>query len=200
MQISEVICTRISHDTIGNIGTVYNALELLEGDYADCFDDIKKMLDYSSRVLTSRMKFFRLAFGLENAELNNQKSVFLSIENYLKTLSGASAKISFEADNTLPEHNRIIMQAVMMLADVMPYGGEIRCCFENEKLWIAATSERGYSDIKIADIKAIVSGSKDFNQNPQYAHILALLEEIKDIYKLKFINIEGPTIIIGKNL
>ena len=69
INISELICTRISHDLIGNIGAFANAVELLEDD--DFIDEIKNTLKTSSEVLTARLKFFRMAFGLTNANLEN---------------------------------------------------------------------------------------------------------------------------------
>ena len=46
--ITELVCTRISHDIIGNIGAVANAVELLEEGDLDFLDDIKSILKNSS--------------------------------------------------------------------------------------------------------------------------------------------------------
>ena len=53
--VSELICTRISHDLIGNIGAVSNAVELLEEGDMDFLDDIKSILKTSSGVLSARL-------------------------------------------------------------------------------------------------------------------------------------------------
>ena len=46
--ISEIVATRLSHDLIGNIGAVANAVELLnEGDEEDR-EDIGNILNFSS--------------------------------------------------------------------------------------------------------------------------------------------------------
>ena len=65
--ITEIVCTRISHDLIGNIGALANALELMEDDDIDFMEEIKSTLNFSSTVLMSRLKFFRMVFGLNNA-------------------------------------------------------------------------------------------------------------------------------------
>ena len=71
-QISELVCTRISHDLIGNIGAVSNAVELLDED-PESVADVKPILEFSSKVLSARLKFFRLAFGLNNTSVKMLK-------------------------------------------------------------------------------------------------------------------------------
>ena len=75
-KLSQIICTRISHDLIGNIGAVSNAVELLEEGDMDFMDDIKSILQVSSEVLSSRLKFFRLAYGLDNSNINDSNTLF----------------------------------------------------------------------------------------------------------------------------
>lgn len=56
-ELAELICTRISHDVIGNVGAVSNAVELLEEGDMDFLDDIRSILKVSSSVLSARLKF-----------------------------------------------------------------------------------------------------------------------------------------------
>ena len=176
--LSQVICTRISHDLIGNAGALSNALELLEDGDTDFLDDIKKILAGSSAVLSARMRFFRLAFGLDNAALFDNKGVFGVIKNYLHTLGNMTNKYDFQAENTRPEHNRYILLTVMIFADLLIKGGEIRACFENDDLWIAGVSQTDFPRDKIAAVKSILHGDKDYETDAQYAHILCLKELI----------------------
>ena len=46
-QIAELVCTRISHDLIGNIGAISNAMELMEDDPSDV-EDLKPLLHLRS--------------------------------------------------------------------------------------------------------------------------------------------------------
>ena len=56
--LAEIIATRLSPDLIGNIGAVSNAVELLnEGDEQD-LEDVNNILNFSSKVLSKRLKFF----------------------------------------------------------------------------------------------------------------------------------------------
>ena len=71
LDLTQAVSTRISHDLIGNIGAVSNAVELLEEGDMDFLPDIKSILNTSSSVLSARLKFFRMAFGLDNSNLEN---------------------------------------------------------------------------------------------------------------------------------
>lgn len=55
--ISEIVATRLSHDLIGNIGAVANAVELLNEGDEDDREDIGNILNFSSKVLSRRLKF-----------------------------------------------------------------------------------------------------------------------------------------------
>ena len=116
INISELICTRISHDLIGNIGAFANAVELLEDEDDDFIDEIKNTLKTSSEVLTARLKFFRMAFGLTNANLENIETVKKVTEDYLQTLNlNHPVKADIKIINS--PFNRAVMLACMCAAE-----------------------------------------------------------------------------------
>ena len=47
-ELSELICTRLSHDLIGSIGAVASALELMEEDGGTTDEDTKKIVDFKN--------------------------------------------------------------------------------------------------------------------------------------------------------
>ena len=100
--VSELICTRLIHDIIGNIGAVANAVELLEDGDLDFIDDIKSILSVSSKTLSARLKFFRMTFGLNNANLENNEIVIKTAQDYLLTLGNKDFPINlnFNITNT----------------------------------------------------------------------------------------------------
>lgn len=193
--LSQLICTRISHDLIGNAGALSNALELMEDDDMEFWSDIKKIISASSSVLSARMRFFRLTFGLDNTALFDNKTVFSAINDYLKTLGNMTNVYDFAAENTLPEHNRAILLSVMILADFTLKGGEIKTCYENENLWVAISTEKGFSEDKIAAVKAIISGSDNYNTDAQYAHIMCLKELLGQKGRINLIQNEKETVV-----
>ena len=122
INISELICTRISHDLIGNIGAFANAVELLEDEDDDFIDEIKNTLKTSSEVLTARLKFFRMAFGLTNANLENIETVKKVTEDYLQTLNlNHPVKADIKIINS--PFNRAVMLACMCAAEVIVPAG-----------------------------------------------------------------------------
>ena len=112
--VTELICTRISHDLIGNIGAVSNAVELLEEGDMDFLDDIRSILKTSSQVLSARLKFFRMAFGLVNANLEDKSLVVKTTEDYLKTIGNQNFPIKLEAGDFSPASAKIFMICAMM--------------------------------------------------------------------------------------
>ncbi len=160
-QLSELICTRLSHDLIGNIGAVANAVELLEEGDLDFLDDIKSILNFSSKTLSARMKFFRMAFGLTNANLDDVNMVNKTIQDYVATLGNKNfpIEVCFEAYST--KYSRIVMLLVMILADMFIKGGKILVKEQNCKLFVNNSDVSTISPQKYKSILAVLSGEEE---------------------------------------
>lgn len=176
--VTELVCTRISHDLIGNIGAVANAVELMEDGDMDFFDDIKQILKVSSGVLSARLKFFRMAFGLNNANLNDAALVEKTTRDYLKSVENKNFPISLNLGNYSIKFSRIMMLAVMILADVTIKGGEINVFEQNCKLFVNISAVSKVSASKTEDILALLSGQKE-EYLAQYAPVFYLRDLIK---------------------
>ncbi len=155
-ELAEIISTRISHDLIGNIGAVGNAVELLEEGDMDFLDDIKSILKVSSGVLNSRMKFFRMAFGLDNSNIEDEEQVNKISQAYIKTIgSGANNGISLKMTLSGKKLYREAMLSVMILVDTIIRGGEITITCDGNGVAAKLRSEKGLSAEKIATLKTI---------------------------------------------
>jgi hypothetical protein len=73
-------------------------VELLEEGDMDFIDDIKSILGVSSKNLAARLKFFRMAFGLNNANLENKETVVKTVQDYLHTIGNKDFPITLLYD------------------------------------------------------------------------------------------------------
>lgn len=176
--VTELVCTRISHDLIGNIGAVANAVELLEEGDTDFLDDIKEILKVSSSVLSARLKFFRMAFGLDNANLTDLSLVEKTIKDYLKTIGNKNFPINLNLGDYSIKFTRIMMLSVMILADIMIKGGEINVFEQDCKLFVNISAVSKTSASKTEDILALLSGERE-EYLAQYAPVFYLRDLIK---------------------
>lgn len=157
--VTELICTRISHDLIGNIGAVSNAVELLEEGDMDFLDDIRSILKTSSLVLSARLKFFRMAFGLVNANLEDKSLVVKTTEDYLKTIGNQNFPIKLEAGDFSPASAKIFMICAMIMADTLIKGGNITIGEENGRFYAFASAPK-LAGQKVGVLASILSGDE----------------------------------------
>ena len=163
-EIVELVCTRISHDLVGSIGTVSNALEMWEDDPEDVVS-IKPLLENSSQTLGARMKFFRIAFGLKNAAPKEISELNEIIDKYLLTIGNPKAPILMRSNIQNVSYYKILMLSVMALADVFVRGGEIKAFETEESLVFEATSDFELSASKLENMKNALKG-KIPEENP----------------------------------
>ena len=123
--IAELVCTRISHDVIGNVGAVANAVELLEEGDLDFLDDIKSILKNSSQNLAARLKFFRMAFGLSNSNLDDKKLVEKTALEYLASLGNKDFPIMLKFNISNSKNYKTALIMIMVMADLLVRGGNI---------------------------------------------------------------------------
>ena len=174
--ITEIVCTRISHDLIGNIGALANALELMEDDDIDFMEEIKSTLNFSSTVLMSRLKFFRMVFGLNNANLENADTVRNISQNYVKSLNPHHPiEIDISPINGQSDLNRVIMLAVMLCSDIIVKGGKITIKTDSQQITTNVTSLFPLVQNKIIEINNIIKGIYPENLS-QYAPLFYLQE------------------------
>jgi len=194
--ISEVIATRLSHDLIGNIGAVANAVELLnEGDESDK-EDITNILNFSSSVLSRRLKFFRLCFGLSTASVKTLEELEQITADYLLTLGNPNSPIEFEMHVQTPKIHKLIMPSVMMMADTLVKAGKIVVNQNDEGIHIEAISEASLNDKKLKNIQSILQG-QEAEENPStYAPLYYLMQYLEE--SAVPIKLSGHTLIIGE--
>lgn len=174
--LSEVLATRLSHDLIGNIGAVANATELLNEGDEDDREDISNILNFSSNVLTKRLKFFRLCFGLSNATVKSMNELQDITAGYLQTLGNPNYPISLKLDIENFNIHKLVMPSVMMMADTIIKGGEVKVIQTENSLIIEANSSYNLDNGKLKNIDNVLSGREVEDNNPSsYAPLFYLL-------------------------
>ena len=176
--LSELILTRMCHDIAGISGTVSNAVELLEDGDLDFLEDITTNLKTSSAVMNARIKFFRLAFGMNNANLSDAALVFKTATDYLSTIGGRNYNISLQMNNIPQELTKIALTGIMIVADTLIKGGIINVEYQNGKLRICSQSPAPAKD-KIAMTAGCLDDSAP-QFTAQFAPIFYLKELLKD--------------------
>lgn len=172
-ELTEMICTRLSHDLIGNIGAVANAVELLEDD-PDCVPEIKPILETSAQTLTARLKFFRLAFGLDNAcprEINEVKNI---TKKYLATIGNRQSPIQLDFRAVTTGLYKIILPAVMVLGDVFIRGGALKVVERPDGISFEANSDAALSESKLRTYLEVLKGNLPEENPSQTAPLLYL--------------------------
>ena len=178
-EIAELVCTRLSHDVIGNIGAVANAVELLEEGDMDFLDDIKSILKTSSDVLSARLKFFRLAFGLDNANLDKLDLVEETIRGYLKTIGNQNYPIELDFNLRDSQYSKGVLLTVMIVADCLIRGGCLHVGNDSSgRITVSAECLTPPSSEKIAQIRAVLTG-ENAELNAQFAPVFYLLSWLK---------------------
>jgi len=177
--ISEVVATRLSHDLIGNIGAVANAVELLNEDDDDDKEDVYHILNFSSNVLSKRLKFFRLCFGLSNASVKNIEELKTVTEDYLGTLGNPNTPITFKMEIDTPQIYKLVMPAVMMMADTLVKGGEIQVIQKEHGIHITAVSDVPLNQSKLKNIDLVTQGRKAEENPSTYAPLYYLMQYLE---------------------
>lgn len=172
-ELSELICTRISHDLIGNIGAISSALELIEDDNGMLDEGTKKILTTGSNTLIARQKFFRVAFGVDSQKLLPADLERLCTD-YLATVCSRGNPIALKLHRVSPELSKIVCVCVMIAAELYIKGGEISISVSADNMTVKAVSDFKLSASKIAAYQKILAGQKVEENASQYAQLYYL--------------------------
>lgn len=157
--VCELICTRLSHDIVGNIGSVANAVELLEEGDMDFIDDIKSILGVSSKNLAARLKFFRMTFGLNNANLENNETVVKTAQDYLHTLGNKDFPITLAYDVKSVDNVKNALLMIMIMGDVLIRGGIINVKEDSKSLSAVIDANAKLSNDKLEKITSVLANN-----------------------------------------
>lgn len=124
IKLSELVSTRLSHDIAGQIGAIFNSIELMEENPKN-IDPFVDLLSFSSKELMSRIRFFRIAYGLSSE--NNEADLAQIQEIAENFLENKKVNLQWDLENKIsPYLGKIILLSISSIADGLLKGGDIK--------------------------------------------------------------------------
>ncbi len=179
---NELLITRLSHDLAGSIGAVANAVELLEEDSSGFIESITSILKTSSSSLAARLKFFRMTFGVRNANLENIDTVIKTAEDYINSQTNKNFPVCLTYSVSNIDNRKTSLIMIMLLTDIIIRGGKIVVWDEENKIFAKAETDNKFADEKIIKIENIIN--KNINSDePENVHALILKNKKTNIIR-----------------
>lgn len=176
--LTELVCTRLSHDLIGNIGAVANAVELMDENDPECLTDVKPILEISAQTLSSRLKFFRLAFGLNTTTFASIADMKTIADNYIATIGSRNAPIKLDFSIRTPELYKVVLLGIMVLGDVFIRGGSLKVEEYENGIRFEANSPSPLSQGKLTAMQKVLGGKYPEDNPSQLAPLIYLINII----------------------
>ena len=174
-ELADLVCTRLSHDLIGNIGALSGALELLEDSNNVLDDDTKNILTTATNTLKARQKFFRIAFGADTKKMELYE-LYTICQEYLNSIGSRNFPITFKAQNISAELGKIFCLCIMLAAEIVIKGGQINITVNPKNMCIDLQSDYKLSSPKIDIYQAILQDVKPQDNISQYIALIYLRE------------------------
>lgn len=128
----QLAVARMCHDLVSPLGAIANGIELmlLSGQSATAEIDL---VDASSAAALARLRFFRIAYGMAEAEKNISAK---ELRGTLGTISSSGRiKIDWLHSGEVPAREvQAIFLAIQCLESALPYGGEMSVA-HYDNLW-----------------------------------------------------------------
>lgn len=173
VDFASLLCSRLCHDLVGPVGSIYNGVELLaDEDDPDMRQRCLELLADSARQTANKLKFFRLAFGAAGgfgAEIDTREAR-TALEGLV-----ADRRITLEwlvAAPSLPKDAmKILLNLAMTAGDALLRGGRLNVAAEQRggtiELAVRAEGARVLLD---PELKAALEGRTTFGElNPRAA-------------------------------
>lgn len=173
VDFASLLCSRLCHDLVGPVGSLYNGVELLadEND-PDMRQRCLELLADSAKQTANKLKFFRLAFGAAGgfgAQIDTREAhtalqgLFADRRVTLEWLVGAPS---------LPKSAmKILLNLAMTAGDALLRGGRLNVAAESQGSMIElAVRAEGQRVLLDPELKAALEGRTELgNLNPRAA-------------------------------
>src|SRR5579871_1792592 len=155
LRIAGLLASRLCHDLVGPLGAVNNGLELIAEEDAMA-EEALGLAQRSAKRASSRLQFFRYAFGAAGGEPNfghgEARPVALNLLN-----NGDIAVDWPEAKVELPTGaGRLLLNMALLASECLPRGGNLRVNLSTNRIAIAVNGPQARLS---AETKAAIAGS-----------------------------------------
>lgn len=135
LRLAELLSSRLCHDLVTPIGAISTGLELFQENVVGLPQDSKEiisLIQHSSQVASSRLSFFRIAFGTSGERTSFGEARAL-IENYFsRSKIEFEWKTTFQGDLILENWGRLLLNSVLWVSECAPKGGIIQVTLPDE--------------------------------------------------------------------
>lgn len=158
LRVASLLASRLCHDLVGPLGAVSNGLELIAEDDAMA-EEALSLAQRSAKRASSRLQFYRYAFGAAGGEPNFGAAEAKPIA--LNLLSSGDIAVDWPDAKgmILPAGaGRLLLNLALLASECLPRGGQLRVSIAPQKIAIEATGPQARLS---AETKAAVAGGVD---------------------------------------
>ncbi|MBC7479007.1 MAG: histidine phosphotransferase [Pseudorhodobacter sp.] len=138
--LAALLGSRICHDLISPIGAISNGLELLMMDGSQGGPEMV-LISESVANANARIRFFRVAYGLAQAEQHMGRSEVQSILSDLTR--GGRLQIEWQSDQDLMRREvKIAFLLIQCLESAMAYGGKVQIQVRDGRWLMTGTANK----------------------------------------------------------
>ncbi len=155
--MSELLVSRLCHELVGAAGAIGNGVEYIaENSDVPIETDVLELMGISSKQLTSRLKYYRIAYGFSGAIVDNLAELrslafALYSDDEMITLEWPMAPV---APNLGDGEGRLILNMILLARSLLPKGGGIVVNVEDDVISIDVKGEDARITENLATILA----------------------------------------------
>lgn len=146
LKFAELLCTKFCHDVIGPVGAVSNGMEFLQEELPDLNSQALDLINSSSLEATSRLKFYRQAFGQNISD--SSVSLTEARDTCAGYLSHGKCKLEWPDEATdmsgvsiTSYQRKLVLNLISIAAHSLLKGGKIEFNINNDSINITADGD-----------------------------------------------------------
>ena len=146
LKFAELLCTKFCHDVIGPVGAVSNGMEFLQEELPDLNSQALDLVNNSSLEATSRLKFYRQAFGQNISDSSVSLTEAREVcEQYLShgkvELLWPDEATDISGISVTSYQRKLILNLISIAANSLIKGGKVEFSVGNDFINITAEGD-----------------------------------------------------------